>query len=303
MNGNLGRWPNLFILGAPKCGTTSISHWLAQHPDVLMSAPKEPGFFNDDYKDGHFRNRPARYKKLFASEKSHTLYCDGTVDYLASKNAIPALSKVAPDARFIVAVRNHADLVFSLHQQERVSGNELEPDFLTAFELSAARRAGRKIPITRPELKKIDYEERVRMGAQLCRALEYIDRDRLLVIDFDLIKSDSAAVWRQICDFLELPVSAVELAARNPRKSVSSVPVTMLRKYLRRIKRSLGLTSDLGLAAPIKAMAVSAPEEEPPLDPALREMLDLKYTWDRELIAKVAESGPAALSDESWMMR
>ena len=296
-----GRWPNLFILGAPKCGTTSIAHWLSQHPDILMSHPKEPGFFSDDYKDGHFRGRPNRYKNLFAAEALHKFYCDGTVDYLASKNAVPAISKVAPDAKFIVAVRNHADLVFSLHQQERVSGNELQPDFVKAFELSADRRAGRKIPITRPEPKKIDYEERVRMGAQLKRALEYIDRDRLLIVDFDLITSDSPAVWSKICDFLDLSAPEISLAARNPRKSVSSVPFTILRKYLRRIKRTLGVTKNIGLASPIQALATSVPATKPKLDPVLRETFDTKYDWDRTLIRDVSKTGPAALAKESWI--
>lgn len=301
MTDPMGRWPNLFLLGTPKCGTTSIAHWLSQHTDVLMSHPKEPGFFNDDYKDGHFRGRPQRYKKLFASQTPHKFYCDGTADYLASKNAVPAISKVAPDTKFIVAVRNHADLLFSMHQQERVSGNELEPDFVKAFELSADRRAGRKIPITGPEPKKIDYEERVRMGAQLKRALEYIDRDRLLIVDFDLINADSPAVWAQICDFLDIPLADVSLAARNPRKSVSSVPVTILRKYLRRIKRTLGLTQNMGLDTPIKALATSAPEEKPKLDPLLRDKLDAKYNWDRALICEVSKAGPAALAKESWI--
>lgn len=298
-----GRWPNLFILGAPKCGTTSIAHWLSQHPDILMSSPKEPGFFNDDYKDGHFCARPQRYRSLFATDRSCRWFCDGTVDYLASKNAVPAIAKVAPEARYIVAVRNHADLVLSLHQQELVSGNELEPDVLRAFHLSAERRAGRKIPITGPEPKKIDYEERVRMGAQLMRALENIDRERLLVVDFDLIKSDSPAVWAQISDFLGVDTLSVDLAAQNPSKSVSSVPLTIVRKYLRRLKRTLGLTGNMGFDAAIKALAVSTPEEKPWLDPKFRARLDAKYGWDRLLIRQVALSGPAALSRESWITR
>lgn len=41
--------PNFFIVGAPKCGTTSLAHWLAGHPQVFMSPVKEPHFFNTDY--------------------------------------------------------------------------------------------------------------------------------------------------------------------------------------------------------------------------------------------------------------
>jgi len=37
--------PDFLILGAAKCGTTSLHGWLSQHPQVLMSSPKEPVYF------------------------------------------------------------------------------------------------------------------------------------------------------------------------------------------------------------------------------------------------------------------
>lgn len=48
-----GPWPNLFVVGAPKAGTTSLWHYLRQHPDVFMSALKEPHFFTDYTPLGH----------------------------------------------------------------------------------------------------------------------------------------------------------------------------------------------------------------------------------------------------------
>lgn len=297
MTSDQGQWPNLFIIGAPKCGTTSIAEWLAQHSDVHMSHPKEPGYFNDDYKDGHFRRRPKRFKKLFAEAGDKTWRCDGTVDYLASDVAVPNIVKVAPDAKFIVAVRNHADLVFSLHQEERVSGNELVSDFKTAFELSSERRAGRKIPITGPERRKIDYEKRVEMGAQLERALKHIKRDQLLLIDFDMLKKDSSAVWAEICKFLGIEAEPVSLVSSNPRKSISSVPVTILRKYLRRIKRTIGATSDYGLSNPVRNMAVSVEQDRPVLADDLRKSITEKYSSDLALLRTVANSGNSILLD------
>src|SRR5579871_6019552 len=40
--------PNFFIIGAPKCATTSMAAWLAAHPYIFMSPKKEPHFFNTD---------------------------------------------------------------------------------------------------------------------------------------------------------------------------------------------------------------------------------------------------------------
>lgn len=50
--------PNLFIIGAPKCGTTSLYRWLGDHPDVQTAALKETGFFAD--KESHIYN-PERH--------------------------------------------------------------------------------------------------------------------------------------------------------------------------------------------------------------------------------------------------
>lgn len=41
--------PNLFIVGAPKCGSTSVYHYLKAHPRVFMSGRKGPGFFLSEW--------------------------------------------------------------------------------------------------------------------------------------------------------------------------------------------------------------------------------------------------------------
>ena len=298
-----GRWPNLFILGAPKCGTTSIASWLSAHPAVLVSNPKEPAFFNDDYKDGHFRGRPKQYRSLFQTDLPTTWYCDATVDYLASKTAIPSIVKVAPQARFVVAVRNHADLLFSMHQQELISGNELISDFEKAFALSAERRRGRKIPITRPEPKKIDYEERAKMGLQLMRAIESIPREQILIIDFEQIRQDPAAIWSEICTFLNIEQIKVDLTAQNTRQEISSVTATVIRKYLRRIKRRLGLVSNMGIDAPMRRLSARAPAAKTFISDDLRNRISHNYELDRQLIKQIALGGPAVIAPNSWITK
>jgi hypothetical protein len=44
--------PHFLILGAAKCGTTSLHGWLSQHPQILMSSPKEPVYFELEYDRG-----------------------------------------------------------------------------------------------------------------------------------------------------------------------------------------------------------------------------------------------------------
>ena len=44
--------PSFFIIGAPKCGTTSLYRYLTLHPNIIMSIPKEPHYFSDDINNG-----------------------------------------------------------------------------------------------------------------------------------------------------------------------------------------------------------------------------------------------------------
>jgi hypothetical protein len=37
--------PNFLIVGAPKCGTTALYHYLRQHPQVFLPRRKEPYYF------------------------------------------------------------------------------------------------------------------------------------------------------------------------------------------------------------------------------------------------------------------
>jgi len=57
--------PNFFIIGAPKCGTTSLATYLGMHPNVFMCSPKEPHYFSTDINWQLVKNKND-YLKLFA---------------------------------------------------------------------------------------------------------------------------------------------------------------------------------------------------------------------------------------------
>ena len=67
------RKPNFFIVGAPKCGTTALSEYLREHPQVFMSRPKEPHHFATDMPRYRFTKNEADYLDLFSgADDSHT---------------------------------------------------------------------------------------------------------------------------------------------------------------------------------------------------------------------------------------
>jgi len=82
--------PNFFILGAPKCGTTSLAMWLSEHPNIFMCPIKEPHYFNTD---GLQRIKTLeQYESLFTDAKpEHVAVGEASTHYLYSKEAVPRI--------------------------------------------------------------------------------------------------------------------------------------------------------------------------------------------------------------------
>jgi hypothetical protein len=113
--------PNLFIIGAPKCGTSSLFDWLASHPEIRGSRIKETFFLVDPRHP--LSRRPnlafdgmAAYDTYFDSKDAREKYrMEATTHYLYDHVARQAISKM-PDAHVIVVLREPAARVYSSFQ-------------------------------------------------------------------------------------------------------------------------------------------------------------------------------------------
>lgn len=129
--------PDFFIIGAPKCGTTTIYDWLGQHPEV--HAPhKEPCFFSQDIfptasLPTHISSL-TEYVEIFKFVMpTQRLRGEATPKYLYSDMALEQIKRLCPNARIIVCLRDPVDLVISLHSQKFREGEEPEQDFVKAW--------------------------------------------------------------------------------------------------------------------------------------------------------------------------
>lgn len=103
--------PNFLIIGAPKCGTTSLWHELRKHPDVFMPVEKEPAYFNEEYY--HFRGEDrdswSKYLSRFQAGKHCSAVGEATPGYSLVGIAPGTPARIAeslPCARFILIVRH-----------------------------------------------------------------------------------------------------------------------------------------------------------------------------------------------------
>lgn len=239
--------PNFFILGAPKCGTTSLAAWLAEHPNVFMSPAKEPHYFNTDHKRSIVAQ--SSYEALFqAAGDAHTAIGEASVWYLYSRDAVKNIEKYASDARYIVMLRNPIEMAPSLHEELVFTGDEKESDFAAAWELQEERRSGRKLPTLCWEPQRLFYGDVCRLGAQLERLVAEVGSDRTLFVVLDDVQKNAREQYSRVLDFLHLPNDQrqcfpVHNTAKARRWPILTYPANLIGE----VKLKLGITRGLGI--------------------------------------------------------
>lgn len=124
-----GIWPNFLVIGAPKSGTTSLYHYLSQHPDVFLSKTRKEGRFFSRIGEGevywpayyHFDTAPTAqaYQALFADHAGQKRIGDVSPDYYAYAHlAAPrALEYCGPQTRIIAILRHPVERTYSHYLQ------------------------------------------------------------------------------------------------------------------------------------------------------------------------------------------
>src|SRR5438270_13689284 len=106
--------PNLFIVGAPKCGTTALNDYLAKHPEVFM-ATKEQHYFGSDLEFQGKQTKAVQYFPSFSGAGQCRRRGEASVWYLFSQKAAREIHAYNPRAQVIVMLRNPVDMMYSLH--------------------------------------------------------------------------------------------------------------------------------------------------------------------------------------------
>lgn len=195
--------PNLFIVGAPKCGTTAWYEYLRSHPDIFLPKRKEPHYFCTDF-PGQRRVRTERdYLALFAGATSERIVGEASASYLYSKEAAKNLREFAPGAKIIIFVRDRPGLLFSWHNQLLDNGVENRPDFEEAWRLSGKRAADDHGPAC-DEKSFLDYRKFGYLGEQAERYFSRFPANQVRVFDFDDWRRDPRATYVEIMRFLGL---------------------------------------------------------------------------------------------------
>lgn len=200
------------IVGAPRCGTTSLSRFLAAHPEVGFAKPKEPHYFTlHDFSavgDEELRARVAtEYLDRFFGDTagSARLLAEGSVSYLYASEHMAAILRIWPEAKFIISVRDPMQLLPSIHQRLLYQGDETVREFDRAWRLTGERAQGRKVPRSCLDPRFLRYDEVAKLGTHVQAFFDAVGRERCLVVVYDDIAADPNAVFARLLQFLGLP--------------------------------------------------------------------------------------------------
>ena len=192
---------DFFIVGAPKSGTTSLYHYLSEHPQVEMSSQKEPNYFSDKaiHNQGMYyvKNRVNtldKYESLFAQKES-VVYGECSVSYLFYENVAEDIKKYNPNAKIIIMLRNPIERAFSHYLMDYRLG--LISD---SFENIIAKKSKHK----NAHLFYQQYIKVSKYAKQIQRYLDFFEKENILFVDYEDFKKNGSEIVFQVYDFLNI---------------------------------------------------------------------------------------------------
>ena len=304
-----------FIVGAPRCGTTTLAGFLQQHPDVCFSAVKEPHFFSRDevaeLPEDQFRQLvQEEYLDRFFGQCSggEKLRAEGSVTYLYVPERAARILEIWPDAKFVIAVRDPLSMLPSLHARLLVTGDENIRDFRDAWAKVPERAQGKSIPRSAIDPRWLRYDWAGQLGKNVERFLETVGHDRCHVVVFDDLAADPQGTYRKLCGFLGIePWENTSFKAQRVNKSIrigwlqrflkrppKSVRTVLAGEKYRQREKDLDAKEGKTIAAIFKVRKRllnwnKIPARREPLDPVVRSQIIERLRDDVILLSKVID--------------
>ena len=220
------KMPNFFIIGSAKAGTSSLYHYLKQHPQIYMSPVKEPRFFAFEGEEPVFCGPSTNHDRKFAVntlEEYRQLF-EGVTDEIAIGEASPVymhipkaaqrIKQYVPEAKIIAILRHPAERAFSAFSHLVREGYET-----LSFEEALQQERER---IERQWIPLFYYEELGFYHRQLQHYFELFEREQIRIYLYEELAANSSQVVGDIYEFLGVDSNFEPNLSQ--RKNVSGIP-------------------------------------------------------------------------------
>lgn len=240
---------NLFLIGAPKCGTTSLAKYLSLHEKIFLPKIKEPHYFAIKHIlppiSGYIQSIN-KYNELYNFDVTDKMeyFLDASVWYYSKKEIAQELYNYNPLSKIILIIRNPYDAIRSLFIHRAMALQEDCIDINEAIKLEDSRKKGKNIPVS---LKKtaqgLFYVENYKYAQKIENYYNIFGKENVKVLFFDDLIQNKKQIFDDIFNFLSLKndidlnltkdVFNKSIIYRNNivNKFIKFVPKTMKRRF------------------------------------------------------------------------
>lgn len=217
--------PNLFIVGAPKCGTTAMHTYLSLHPAIYMSIEKEPFYFHvtgegvDNPQYHRYRGDLKKYLNLFSEATTEKYRGESSPGYLASPIAPKEIFDFNLNSKIIIMLREPADLLLSTYCHYKFMGVETRENFDDAiceeFDLCNSRENDKNL------LVPCRYLELCFFSKWTKNYIDQFGKKSVHIILYDDLKKDIHKTYKKLLGFLDVDDNFIpDFKIINKRKTV-----------------------------------------------------------------------------------
>jgi len=232
-------FPNFFILGAAKAGTTSLCGMLRRHPEIFMTQHKETQFFFNDKK--YAKGLDFYIDSYFSGAQGYSKRGEGSPSYFHAPDIVAPRLVSALDSKklkFVVILRDPVERAWS-HYLHRVRVNAEECSFAEALQLEEVRLA-------RDPSQWVGYYRDGLYGNLVSRWFDYFEGEQFLFLRYEDLASDWLHSLKAVCLHLDVdpgiewPKKIVTNQAGVPRSKLFMRLLQQPRPYMRLLKPVLG---------------------------------------------------------------
>jgi hypothetical protein len=213
--------PDFVLIGAAKCGTTSLYAWLCEHPFVRRPRRKEIDYFTFHHyrgPDWYRHNFPlASDRKAFAAEHGRPFITgEASPNYMFHEQVPQLMAKLLPDVKLLVALRNPVDRAHSQFHMRRRQDQEPLESFGDALEAEDSQFVGGD---SGAKNRRRTYLRRGRYAEQLERWFAHFPAEQFHIVELGELSADPQRILGELRQFLGLaPGGSDELEARFTAK-------------------------------------------------------------------------------------
>jgi len=283
--------PDFFIVGAPRCATSSMNNYLRQHPEIFV-ADKEPHFFAKDHHAPYVIKDVKQYLELFSGVRNEKHIGEASVHYLYSKVAAFEIKRFCPKAKIIIMLRNPVDMLYSLHSHHLYGGGENISDFEEALDADEERKhRGHECGSRCFSGTYYSYKDMVSFTPYVKKYLNVFGYENVLTLIYDELRKNTRETYKGVLAFLgvnndflpDFSVRGKNRNIRNPR----------LQRYLMNldsrsvVDRYRWSQPIIGIFVGLLRMINTDKNKRKPMSHELRRRLQMEFASEVESLGKL----------------